>query len=88
MRIDQLLKTLCLIKTRTMAKKACDSGLVFLNGIEAKASVKVNSGDIIEFTVWGSTVKVKITAIPQKNISKTNAVNYYESLFTGPDPTK
>ena len=87
MRIDQLLKTLCLIKTRTIAKKACDSGLVYLNGIEVKASVKVNSGDIIEFTVWGSTMKVKITRIPQKNVSKANAVNYYELLFSSSNKT-
>ncbi|HPV14900.1 MAG TPA: S4 domain-containing protein, partial [Candidatus Cloacimonadota bacterium] len=41
MRIDLLLNKLCLTKTRSIAKTACDKGLVKLNGKPAKASAIV-----------------------------------------------
>ena len=48
MRLDKFLKVSRLIKRRTVANEACDAGRVMVNGKEAKASVKVKVGDIIE----------------------------------------
>ena len=80
MRVDQLLNKLCLVKTRSMAKKACDSNLVKINGITAKSSSKVKTGDEIEYTVFGNYTKLQIKDIPKGNVSKVQAPEYYDIL--------
>ena len=80
MRIDQLLKKLCLVKTRSIAKKACDKNLVKINDKIAKASSNVNDGDIIKYQLYGYFNKIKILEIPKGNVSKENAPKFYEIL--------
>lgn len=63
MRIDKYLKVSRLIKRRTVANEACDSGRVFVNGKAVKASADVKVGDIIEIHFGTKTVKVEITEI-------------------------
>ena len=77
MRIDQLLKKLLLIKSRTLAKKACDFGFVKINGKKCKASSKVLENDIIEFELYNIRTTVKILKIPKGNVSKKNLFEYY-----------
>ena len=52
-----------LIKRRTVANEACDAGRVLVNGVVAKASVKVKVGDIIEIQFGTRTVKVEVLDI-------------------------
>ena len=78
MRIDLLLNKLCLVKTRSNAKKACDNNLVELNGAKVKASQKVHSGDDLSFTLFGVRTSLKIIEIPAGNVSKKNATQFYE----------
>ena len=47
MRIDKYLKNSRLIKRRTVANEACDSGRVLINGKTAKPGSEVRSGDIV-----------------------------------------
>ena len=47
MRLDKYLKVSRLIKRRTVANEACDSGRVLINDKPAKASANVKEGDII-----------------------------------------
>ena len=47
MRLDKYLKVSRLIKRRTVANEACDSGRVLINDKPAKASANVREGDII-----------------------------------------
>ena len=47
MRLDQLLNKLCFTKTRSIAKNACDKGLVSINGKTAKAAQNVLAEDKI-----------------------------------------
>ena len=63
MRLDKYLKVSRLIKRRTVANEAADSGRVLLNGKEAKPSANVNVGDIIEIGFGNKTVKVEVLAI-------------------------
>ena len=51
------------IKRRTVANEACDAGRVLVNGVVAKASVKVKIGDIIEIQFGTKTVKVEVLDI-------------------------
>ena len=80
MRIDQLLKKLYLVKTRSIAKKACDKNLVKINDKIAKASTNVTDGDIIEYQIYGYFNKLRITTVPKGNVSKNNAPQFYDIL--------
>ena len=48
MRIDSLLKALCLVKTRSLARKGCETGNVRISGAVVKPSREAAEGDIIE----------------------------------------
>ncbi len=63
MRLDKYLKVSRLIKRRTVANEAADSGRVLLNGKEAKPSANVKVGDIIEIGFGNKTVKVEVLTI-------------------------
>ena len=63
MRLDKYLKVSRLIKRRTVANEAADSGRVLLNGKEAKPSANVKPGDIIEIVFGTKTVKVEVLAV-------------------------
>jgi ribosomal 50S subunit-recycling heat shock protein len=76
-RIDLLLNKLCLTKTRSIAKTACDKGLVKLNGKPAKASTLVKEEDQIELTLYSHVHQIKILKIPEGNVSKKDAANFY-----------
>ncbi len=77
MRIDQLLKKLCLIKTRSIAKNACDKNLVKINNKIAKASSTINESDVIEYEIYGYRNVIKIETIPTGNVSKAKAPEFY-----------
>ena len=80
MRIDILLNKLCLVKSRNIAKKACDHNLVFINNHPAKASSEVKDDDLLEYSIYGYKTKLKLTKIPQGNVSKKNSAEYFELI--------
>lgn len=65
MRLDKYLKVSRLIKRRTIANEACDSGRVFLNSKVAKASAEVKEGDIIEIQFGNKATKVEIISVKE-----------------------
>lgn len=68
MRLDKYLKVSRIIKRRTVAREACDSGRVLVNNKVAKASTKINTDDIIEINFGHKSVKVQVLKI--KDTSK------------------
>ena len=60
MRLDKFLKLSRIIKRRTVAKDASDSGVVLVNGKEAKASTKLKIGDTIALTLGNKIVKIQV----------------------------
>lgn len=77
MRLDKYLKVSRLIKRRTVANEACDSGRVSINGKTAKASVDVKVGDVIEIHFGDKTVKVMVTDIIETT-QKDDAKDMYK----------
>ena len=57
MRLDKYLKVSRIIKRRTVAKEACESGRVIINGKIAKPSTDVCEDDIIEISFANRTIK-------------------------------
>ena len=79
MRFDKYLKVSRIIKRRTVANEACDSGRVMLNDKVARASAEVKVGDIIEIAFGTRTVKVRITNV-QETVRKEDAKEMFEYL--------
>lgn len=76
MRIDKFLKVSRLIKRRTIANEACDSGRVTVNGKLAKASYDVSVGDIIEIKLGERIIKVRVEDISE-HVLKGDASKLY-----------
>ena len=80
MRLDKYLKISRMIKRRTIAKEACISGRVLINGKIAKASTEVKENDIIEISFAKSALKAKVLNIAT-HVSKEDARNLYEIIL-------
>ncbi|PWW83679.1 RNA-binding protein [Clostridium perfringens] len=79
MRLDKYLKVSRIIKRRTVAKEACESGRVIINGKVAKPSNDIKEGDIIEILFGNRTLKVRVINIAE-HVRKENAKEMYEIL--------
>lgn len=64
MRLDKFLKVSRVIKRRTVANDAADTGRVFVNGKQVKPSYEVKVGDIVEIKFGDKMSKFEITKIP------------------------
>lgn len=79
MRLDKFLKNSRLIKRRTVAKEACEKGLVEINEKIAKPSDSVNIDDIISLQLGERKVRVKVKDISDVN-SKKDAETLYDRI--------
>ena len=77
MRLDKYLKVSRIIKRRTVAKDACDKGIVTINGKVAKSSSEVKIGDVLEITFGEKKMKFKISEI-KEHVLKADAKEMYE----------
>lgn len=80
MRLDKYLKVSRIIKRRTIAKEACESGRVVINGKVAKPSTEVNENDIIEVKFAKGSLKAKIVNVSH-HVTKSDAKLMYEIIF-------
>lgn len=77
MRLDKYLKVSRLIKRRTVANEACDSGRVSVNGKVARASYDVKVGD--EITIDFGARPLTVTVLEVKDSAfKDDARQMYE----------
>lgn len=65
MRIDKFLKVSRVIKRRTVANEAADSGRISVNGKIVKPSYEVKIGDIVEVKFGDKTSRFEIIEIPK-----------------------
>ena len=80
MRLDKFLKVSRIIKRRTVAKEACDKGIVTINGKVAKSSSEVNIGDLLEIQFGEKKMKFKINEI-REHVLKNDAKEMYEIVM-------
>ena len=65
LRLDKFLKVSRVIKRRTVANEAADSGRVSVNGKTVKPSYEVKIGDIVEIKFGDKVSKFEILQIPK-----------------------
>ena len=63
MRLDKYLKVSRIIKRRSVANEACNSGRVTVNGRLVKPSYDVNVDDIISIKFRDNDLTVKVTSL-------------------------
>jgi ribosomal 50S subunit-recycling heat shock protein len=80
MRLDSFLSDTRLIKRRTQAKKACESGRVFLDGKVPKPGKEVKPGQLITINFAHRIFEVEVLEIPLRNVRKEEAKNFYKII--------
>ena len=65
MRLDKFLKVSRVIKRRTVANEAADSGRISVNGKIVKPSYEVKVGDVVEIKFGDKISKFEILQIPK-----------------------
>ena len=79
MRLDKYLKVSRLLKRRTVANEACDTGRISVNGRVVKASYEVKVGDRLEITMGARTVAVEVLQVAE-TVRKDDAAGMYKEI--------
>lgn len=79
MRLDKFLKVSRVIKRRSVAKEACDTGRVEVNGRPAKAGTELKTGDEIKVTFGTGELKVRVISL-KETVRKEEASELYEVI--------
>ena len=79
MRLDKYLKVSRLIKRRTIANEACDTGRVSVNGKVQKAAYDVKVGDVISIRFGEKAVEAKVLSV-QETVRKDEAAELFQYL--------
>ena len=68
-----------LIKRRTIANEACDTGRISVNGKVQKASYDVKVGDVISIRFGEKLVEAKVLSV-QETVRKDEAAELFQYL--------
>ena len=79
MRLDKYLKNSRLIKRRTVAKEACDSGKITVNGNVAKPGTVVKVGDVIKMTFGEKEMSVEVLDL-KEHVTKESSKDLYKII--------
>ena len=80
MRVDLYIKRCGLLKQRSMAKRACDKGVVRVDGQSVKPGKDVRVGQYLEMNLPHRRLQVEITALPGKSVPKSERERFYRIL--------
>ena len=87
MRLDAWLDVACLFKTRSEAKRECESGHVEVNGDRAKPHRAVREGDRVRINRGMSRHQdVVVRMLIEQHVKKAQARALYDDLTPQPTP--
>ena len=87
MRLDAWLDVACLFKTRSEAKRACESGHVEVNGDRAKPHRVVREGDRLRLNRgFGRYQDVVVRVLIEQHVKKAEARVLYDDVTPPPTP--
>lgn len=79
MRIDKFLKVSRILKRRTLAQEATNSGRILINDKVVKPSHQVKVGDVIEVKFNSGAIKFRVLDV-RETVKKEQAESLYEIL--------
>lgn len=79
MRLDKFLKVSRIIKRRTVANEACDTGRVQINGRPAKAGTQVKEGDVVVLFFGDKQFSLRILDV-KETVKKQECQDMYEVI--------
>ena len=77
LRLDKYLWAIRLFKTRSLSTEACEKGRVKFNGLAAKQSRQVKTGDEYEVRTEEKRWKIRVTALLAHRVQYQEAIKYY-----------
>ena len=80
LRMDVLLHRLCLTRSRSEGKTACEAGAVLLDGRQARASDMVGPGRCFSVRYPGRLLEVELLQMPGKSVSRQQARELYRVI--------
>lgn len=80
MRADLFLKALCLVKTRSQARKGIDEGHVSVNGRAVKPGREIREGDVIEIRRPSRTLAVEVLEVPAGQVAKKDRDRFIRTI--------
>ena len=80
MRLDVFLARTRLVMPRQKAKRACDNGIVSVNGHTAKPATTVREGDSIAMSFTDQDLTVRVVGMPSRAVRKGDAEAHYEVI--------
>jgi ribosome-associated heat shock protein Hsp15 len=87
MRIDAWLDVACLFKTRSEAKRGCESGHVDVNGERAKAHRELREGDRLRINRgFGRHQDIVVKVLIDQHVKKAEARVLYDDVTPKPTP--
>jgi ribosomal 50S subunit-recycling heat shock protein len=84
LRLDVLLHRLCLTRSRSEAKTACEARAVSVDGRPGRPSDAVAPGRHVAVRYPSRTLEVEVLALPGKNVSKKAARELYRVIRDDP----
>ena len=87
MRVDAWLDVACLFKTRSEAKRGCESGKVEVNGDHAKPHRVLREGDRVRINRgFGKYQDVVVRILIDQHVKKSEARALYDDVTPKPSP--
>lgn len=81
MRIDKFLNAVNITKRRAVSEDMCKSGVVYINGTQAKPAKEVKIGDIINIKFLNGEQNYEVLQIPTtKNTPKNEQDKYVKKV--------
>ena len=80
MRVDLFLKAVCLVKTRSMARKGIDDGHVSVNGRAVKPGREIRAGDVIEIRRPDRTLAVEVLEVPAGQVARKDRDRFVRTI--------
>jgi ribosome-associated heat shock protein Hsp15 len=77
MRADLLLKSLCLVKTRSQARKGCEEGYVRVGGRSIKPGKEIRVGDVVEVRYPDRALVIEILEVPRGQIPRKERDRFF-----------
>lgn len=80
MRLDQFLRYSRLVKRRPLAKRLADGGAVQVEGKAAKASCRIEAGDVLCLRLGNRRLRVRVLAAAERHPPKKEAQGMFEVI--------